>query len=94
MARVKFNSCLNKETKYYNTSLGTLVGGGVCGFVTLVIKGLVWSFVVGGIGMYLGSWLGTQWWLGNIQRWVYWQLPVSNWLFKSKLPKSYERNLI
>ena len=84
MSKREFIDCLNKEPKAFNCNYGSLIGGismlALFGF----IKGLFWGFGFGAIGFTAGGWISRQWFLGEIQRTIYWKLPLSNvWLDKN-----------
>lgn len=67
MERVKFNNCLNKPVRFWNISIGAIVGGISCGLIMLCVKGVLWSFAASAIGFAIGGWFMQQWWLGIIQ---------------------------
>lgn len=84
MGRREFIDCLNKEPKAFNCNYGSLIGGismlGLFGFG----KGLFWGLGFGAIGFTAGGWISRQWFLGKLQRAIYWKLPLSNvWLDKN-----------
>jgi hypothetical protein len=93
MERVRFNNCLNKPVRFWNISIGSIVGGAVFGLIILCFKGVLWSFVSGVIGFVMGAWFMHKWVLGIIQRWLYWHLPLSR-LISDSLPESYIRLLM
>jgi hypothetical protein len=94
MERVKFSNCLNKEIRFWNIPLGSLIGGGIIGGSCWMTKGIFWFFGGGAAGFLLGGWLMRQWWLGNVQRYLYWNLP--SWLItgNKNIPDSSMRNLM
>lgn len=94
MQRVKFNNCLNKEIKFWNISLGSLIGGGLLGSICWYLQNLLWFFGGGAIGFAIGGYLLHQYYLGNVQRFLYWHLPVSNILLGKKIPASHLRVLM
>lgn len=75
MQRVKFNNCLNLEVKFYNISVGAIVGAVVIGSVFWIIKGFIGLAIGGVVGFYAGKYLMNQFWRGNIQRYLYWNFP-------------------
>lgn len=94
MQRIRFNNCLNQEIKVWNISVIGLVMGGLLGLILGLVKGLLWGLAASTVGLAIGGWLGRQWWMGNIQRWLYWHLPISKLLFGRVIPKSYHRHLM
>lgn len=94
MERVKFNNCLNKPIRLWNISIGSIVSGASSALIILPFKGVLWSFITGTIGFAIGGWLAHQWFLGIIQRWLYWHLPVSKIFVSEHLPESYVRQLM
>jgi len=94
MERVRFNNCLNKETKYWNLPFGALVGCGFIGGISALAKGVLWGFGGGAIGFIAGSIIARGWWNGSLQRFVYWNLPVSKVLLSNKIPQSHIRTLM
>ncbi len=50
MERVRFNNCLNKHVRFWNISIGSIVGGISFGLIILCFKGVLWSFAGGAIG--------------------------------------------
>ena len=92
MSKRIFIDCLNKEPKAFNCNFGSLIGG----VVNLVLfgfgQGLFWGIGAGAIGFVVGKWISNQWFLGNLQRNIYWQLPFASvWLDKNS-PASSNRN--
>ncbi|WP_341761815.1 hypothetical protein [Candidatus Tisiphia endosymbiont of Thecophora atra] len=94
MERVRFNNCLNKHVRFWNISIGSIVGGISFGLIILCFKGVLWSFAGGAIGFAIGGWFMHQWWLGIIQRWLYWHLPLTRLIISANLPKSHVRLLM
>jgi hypothetical protein len=94
MERVGFNKCLNKEIKFYNVQVGALVGTGIFGIVAWGLKGLMYGFGAAVIGFFVGRWIWKEYWLGNLQRWSYWNLPSTGALFGKRLPPSHQRHLL
>lgn len=94
MERIEFNKCLNKETKVWNIPLYSLIGGGLVGIIFCLIKGMLWGIGFGAIGFIFGGWISKQLWLGNFQRWIYWNLPLNPLMVNKFVPPSHQRNLI
>lgn len=92
MARRVFSKCLNEEAKIYNCSYGSLFIGGFTLLVVGLMKGIVWgaAFSVG--GFFLGNFLSREWYLGNIQRFIYWRLPFAKILIDKNMPESHHRH--
>ncbi len=40
MTKVRFNECLNKETRFFNISIGVIIGSCVAGIACLGVKEL------------------------------------------------------
>lgn len=94
MEKVKFNRVLNKENKYYNLSASSIVGAGICGIFAMGVKGLIWGFCAGAVGFIIGRHLGIAWWKGDIQRYMYWQLPLNILGLKKSVPTSDKQNMM
>lgn len=75
MERVKFNNCLNLEVKFYNISIGAIIGGVIIGAVFCITNGFIGLAIGGCVGALLGNYLMNQFWRGNIQRYLYWNFP-------------------
>ena len=94
MTRREFIDCLNKEPKAFNCNFGSLIGGGVSLALLGFSKGLFWGFGAGFVGFMLGGWISKQWFLGNLQRKIYWALPFADiWLDKNAPHSSRRREL-
>ena len=94
MSRREFIDCLNKERKAFNCNFGSLIGGGVLLALFGFGKGLFWGLGAGTAGYLIGGWISRQWFLGNLQRSIYWQLPFANiWLDKNTPLSSNRREL-
>ena len=91
MSRREFIDCLNNEPKAFNCNLGSLVGGlvmlGLFGFT----QGFFWGLGAGAIGFTVGGWISKQWFLGNLQREIYWQMPLANLWLNKRAPLSSQR---
>jgi hypothetical protein len=84
MSRREFIDCLNSEPKAFNCNLGSLAGGVVMLVLFGFAKGLFWGLGFGAIGFTVGGWISRQWFLGKLQRTIYWKLPLSKvWLDKN-----------
>ena len=90
MRRV-FIDCLNKEPKAFNCNYGSIFLGTISLALFGFGKGLFWGIGAGAIGFVAGSWLSNRWYLGHIQRIIYWKIPfVQFWLDKN-IPASSDR---
>lgn len=88
MTQRYFIPCLNKQRKLFNFSIGALVGGAVLFAFVGLVKGLLWGVGAGAIGFTVGDWLSTQWFIGGLQRALYWNLPYAkDWLDRN-IPES------
>ena len=94
MARRVFTKCLNQELKIFNFSVGSLIGGGILVVLVGLSKGLMWGMGAGVIGFMIGRWLSKQWFLGQIQRKLYWYLPFEKIFIDKNTPPSYLRRLM
>ena len=90
MRRV-FIDCLNKEPKAFNCNYGSIAAGVTLLAVFGLGKGLFWGGGAGAIGFVIGGWLSRQWFLGNIQKAMYWKLPFANIWLDTKAPQSSQR---
>ena len=94
MSRREFIDCLNSEPKAFNCNFGSLIGGGISLALLGFSKGLFWGLGAGVAGFLLGGRLSRQWFLGHLQRKIYWQLPFANiWLDKNIPPSSQRKEL-
>jgi hypothetical protein len=91
MSSREFIDCLNKEPKAFNCNYGSLIGGGILLTLLGFSKGLFWGFGGGVAGFVMGGWISRQWFLGNLQRKMYWQLPFANIWLSSNAPSSSNR---
>lgn len=91
MSRREFIDCLNKEPKAFNCSFGSLIGGGMMLALFGFGKGLFWGLGAGSIGFMLGGWISRQWFLGHLQRKIYWHLPLSSHWLDKNIPDSGAR---
>lgn len=94
MERIKFNNCLNKPVRFWNISVGSIIGAVTFGVIILCFKGVLWAFAFGAIGFAIGGIVLHKWDLGIIQRKIYWHLPVSKSTVSENLPESYIRRLM
>ena len=89
--RRKFIDCLNKEPKLFNCNWGALIVGGVL----LVVFSFGWGFFygmgLGIVGFVFGGWLGREWYMGKLQRKLYWNMPYGNIWINKNIPSSSNR---
>jgi hypothetical protein len=94
MSSRQFIDCLNREPKAFNCNFGSLIGGGIMLVLLGISKGLFWGFGGGAIGFTVGGYLSRQWFLGILQRSMYWYLPFANiWLDRRASLSSERREL-
>lgn len=94
MFEVQLNRALNKEIKYYGLSYLGLIGAMMIGCGVWLRFGMTIGIMGFAIGYIFAAHIAKSWHLGEMQRFMYWHLPVG-WLFGSKyLPKSYESCLL
>jgi hypothetical protein len=91
---VHFSRSINKETKYCGLSLIGIIVGGVFGSLTLMNFDLVFALIASTVGFAIGAFMAGAWHKGRVQKWVYWQLPVSKLSGNKYLPKSYLRTFM
>jgi hypothetical protein len=97
MQRTKFNKCLNLEPKIYNFSIVALITGSVAGIMGAALYGFVAFFALFGAGFWGGKIFGEAWWIGRIQRFIYWNFPsfiCRSIMGLKSLPPSYIRTLL
>lgn len=89
-----FNTCLNKEKKIFNCSIIAIT----VSVLMLVLVGLRFGIVfgLGGavIGYVIGSYLGRCWYIGKLQRYLYWHLPFASFWLDQSVPDSHLRKFI
>lgn len=94
MSRREFIDCLNKEPKAFNCNFGSLIGGLIMTVLLGFSKGFFWGLGAGVVGFIIGGFISRQWFLGNLQRNIYWKLPFANiWLDKNTPPSSGRKEL-
>lgn len=94
MNRREFIDCLNKEPKAFNCNFGSLIGGVVMLVLFGFTQGFFWGLGVGAIGFTIGGWVSKQWFLGKLQRTIYWRIPLSKiWLDKNTPLSSNRREI-
>lgn len=91
--QVSFNTCLNRETKYYGMKLTSLITGAIFGLLALIKFNFTVAIIGCVIGFAVGNYLAEYWYKGTFQRWCYWNLPTKLIAGKS-LPNSSNRKLI
>lgn len=91
MSRREFIDCLNSEPKAFNCNFGSLIGGGALLALFGFGKGLFWGIGAGGFGFFIGGWISKQWYLGHLQRQIYWQFPFADIWINKHIPLSSNR---
>ena len=94
MSRREFNTCLNKESKIYNVSYGSLIGAALLMVPVGLIMGMIWGFGGGVLGFGIGRILSKEWQQGNLQRKLYWHLPYGKYWIDKNVPESHHRELM
>lgn len=94
MERVRFNKCLNKEIRFFNISIGTIIGALAIGLLVWSLKSLLYGVGGGVVGGIYGGYLMKLYMLGDLQRKLYWQLPYSEKMVSKHLPRSHHRHLM
>ena len=96
--RTTFNKCLNTEPKIYNISYVSLMGGASAGITGACLYGFLGFFGGFVVGFVVGKKAGEAWWVGSIQRYIYWNLPhffTSVMIEKGEsIPPSHVRKLL
>ena len=89
-----FTKCLNHERKYWNRSLGSIVLGVLMFALVGLWQGLMWGLGSGAIGFVVGGMISKHWYLGLIQRKLYWNLPLAKTIVDRNTPDSSDRELL
>lgn len=91
--QIRFNTCLNKETKYYGMKITSLISGFLVGILILIKFNFTFAIMGSVVGFGIGSYFSDYWYRGRFQRWCYWNLPT--FLIAGKnLPDSSKRKLL
>lgn len=93
MTKVRFNECLNKETRFFNISIGVILGSSVTGIAVWALKNLLFGVAASVVGAVIGSYLMKEYMRGNIQKNLYWQWLGANILLGKHIPSSYQRRI-
>ncbi len=91
MKRRTFLLCLNKQRKFYNFSIGGVVGCASCALIFGLPKGVIWGLAAGAIGFVVGNWTSRALYYGDLQRGMYWYLPYAKIWLSPNVPESSER---
>lgn len=94
MSRREFSTCLNREPKIYNCSIWSFVWAGTFLIIFFILKGFMWGLGAAGVGFGVGKWLSRQWFIGQMQRKMYWYLPCAGFFIDKNCPESHERKLM
>jgi uncharacterized membrane protein YeaQ/YmgE (transglycosylase-associated protein family) len=91
---VSFNKYIDCENKCWGLSVIGLSFGAITGLLVLTKLDLMFAILSGVVGFWLGAYLSRAWHKGMVQRWAYWNLPLTL-LGKSKhLPASHKRSFM
>jgi uncharacterized membrane protein len=93
MTKVRFNECLNKETRFFNISIGSIIGSCTAGIAVWVLKNLLFGVAASLVGAVLGSFVMKEYRLGNIQKNLYWKWLSSRVFLGKYIPSSYQRRI-
>nr|WP_172686789.1 hypothetical protein [Rickettsia endosymbiont of Ixodes pacificus]AKS10393.1 hypothetical protein REIP_p475 [Rickettsia endosymbiont of Ixodes pacificus] len=93
MTKVRFNECLNKEMRFFNISIGVILGSCVTGVTVWVLKNLLFGVAASVVGAVLGSFLMKEYMGGNIQKNLYWKWLGASFLLGGHIPSSYQRRI-
>lgn len=92
MERIYLPKCLNKPAKIMGWSFFGTIGGSIA----MCVMWTLFSMPIGIIsftgGFSLGKWFDDIWHKGNLQRWIYWNLPLARIVGGENLPQSHERS--
>ena len=91
---VYFNRSINKENKYWGLSLVGLISGAAFGVIILTVFDFLFAAIGSIAGFTIGSFISYQWHKGKLQRWIYWNLPVSYLSRNRYLPPSSSRRFM
>lgn len=91
MKKRTFSQCLNKQRKFWNFSIGGVVGCASCALIFGLPKGVIWGLAAGAIGFVVGNWISRSLYLGYLQRGMYWYLPYAKIWLSPSIPESSER---
>jgi uncharacterized membrane protein len=77
MTKIRFNECLNKEIRFFNISIGVILGSCITGGAVWALKNLLFGVAASVVGTVIGSFLMKEYMGGNIQKNLYWKWGVS-----------------
>jgi type IV conjugative transfer system protein TraL len=94
MQEVVLTKAIDKENKYYGFKLVGLIFGAFFGVIILIVFNMTAGIVATLVGYSAGTYIGTGWHSGRLQRLIYWNLP-SGVVFGNKyLPPSHIRKFM
>ena len=94
MFNVPLNRALNAEIKYYGLSYLGIIGASIIGFCIWARFGMTFGIMGFPVGYSIAAVAAKAWHSGNVQRFIYWQLPSSSLFGGKYLPKSHHRCLL
>lgn len=93
MTKIRFNECLNKETRFFNISIGVIIGSCTAGIAVWALKNLLFGVAASVVGAVMGSFLMKEYMSGNIQKNLYWRWLGARVLLGKHIPSSYQRRI-
>lgn len=93
MERVRFNECLNKEMRFFNISIGVILGAVVVGGSVWLLKNFLFGVASSVVGGVIGSLVMKSYMQGNIQKNLYWEVLGMSRLIGKHMPSSYQRRI-
>lgn len=87
------NRCINREVKYYGLGAFGLVFGFITTLFVWVNFSIVFGMIGGMVGYFIGDTIAKYWYRGQMQRYIYWNCPITFYT-KINLPPSSYRNLL
>jgi len=91
MQQQVINHCINKEVTIWGLKLLGLVFGAVFGILVMIRFDFTFGIVGAAVGYVAGSFISSSMQKGCLQRWIYWNLPLSWILGGNILPPSWQR---
>jgi len=91
MERIRLNRALNKEIKFYGLSYHGLLGAACIGTTLWSYLGMGFGILGFGGGYTVSAYVARSWHSGDIQRAMYWHLPVHRLFGGKYLPESHKR---
>ena len=94
MFNVPLNRALNTEIKYYGLSYLGIIGASIIGCCVWIHFGMTFGIMGFVVGYGVAAVAAKGWHTGNVQRFIYWQLPCGSLFGGKYLPKSHHRCLL